>query len=134
MNARELNVVTRPADLAGASLRELLDGYETHRGPLVTAHLGIGTPKSPWRLRDAALGMLVCGQALAGHILAMRWVTVAEALSYGAPLEDVAAAMGLQPDEVAAGLRSWAGGQLREQRMTPAAHDDVVALVEGVQR
>jgi hypothetical protein len=126
--------ITRPADLATASLRELLDSYEAHRTPLVNARLGIGTARSAGRLRAAALDTLVCGQALVDHILAVRWVTVAEALTYGAPLAHVAAAMGLEPNEVAAGLRSWADGQLREQRMTPPQHAEVVALIEGVQR
>jgi hypothetical protein len=126
--------VTRPRDLSGVPLRELLDAWHAHLTPLVNARHGLGEPELAGRLRGDALDMLACGQALADQILAMRWVTVAEALVYGAPLADVAAAMGLEVDEVAAGLRSWADGQDQHAGMTAAARDDVYALLGGVAR
>ena len=57
-------------------------------------------------------------------------MTVADALTYGAPLAHVAAALSLDPDEVAAGLRSWADGQHEHAGMTAAARDEVYALLE----
>jgi hypothetical protein len=64
----------------------------------------------------------------------MRWVTVAEALAYGAPLADVAAAMGLEPVEVAAGLRSWADGQHQHAGLSAAGRDEIYGLLEEVAR
>ena len=58
-------------------------------------------------------------------------MSVVDALTCGAPLGDVAAAMGLEPEEVAAGLRSWADGQREHAGMSAAARDAVYALVEG---
>jgi hypothetical protein len=133
--ATEHNIhFTRPADLAGASLRELLDGYQAHLSALVYARHGIGDPEPVGRLRTDALDVLACGQALVDQIHAGRWVTVAEALVYGAPLAHVAAAMGLEVDEVAAGLRSWADGQHRHGGLSAAARDEVCALLDEVAR
>jgi hypothetical protein len=123
--------ITRPADLTGASLRELLAGYEAHTTPLVNARHGLGEPEPVGRLRADALDVLVCGQAIADYILAMRWVTVAESLAYGAPLGHVATAMGLEPDEVAAGLRSWADGQHQHAGMSAAARGEIYGLLDG---
>lgn len=128
----------RPADLANVSLTELLDAYHSHQAPLVRARHGIGEPAPVGRLRGHALDELACGQAVADRVLAGRWVTVADALRYAAPIAHVAAAMGLEPVEVVAGLRSWADGQLQLHRDTggqlgisPAEHDEVLALVEA---
>jgi hypothetical protein len=123
--------VTRPSDLAGASLRELLDGYQAHLSALVNACHGVGELEPVGRLRADALDVLACGQALADRLLAMRWATVVDALTYSAPLAHVAAAVGLEPDEVSAGLRSWADRQLSHGLMTPARHNEVYALLGG---
>ena len=56
-----------------------------------------------------------------------------DALSYGAPVGDVATASGLTPPEVAAGLRSWADGQHQRAGMPAAERDEVYALVDGVE-
>lgn len=130
--------ITRPADLASAPLRDLLDGYQSHVSALVNARHGIGEPEPVGRLRGDALDALACGQALADQILASRWVCVLDALTYAASVDDVAAAMGLDGSEVAAGLRSWADGQLRlryssggQLGITPAQHAEVLDLVAG---
>jgi hypothetical protein len=60
---------------------------------------------------------------------AHRWVTVAEALTYGATLGQVAAGMGLDVDEVRVGLAGWANGQHRFGHITDAEHDQVIALL-----
>ena len=62
-------------------------------------------------------------------MLASRWVTVADALTYGATIDQVATAMDLTSVEVAAGLRSWADGQRRFGHITDAEHDAVLALL-----
>ncbi|HEY2764584.1 MAG TPA: hypothetical protein VGJ13_11310 [Pseudonocardiaceae bacterium] len=41
----------------------------------------------------------------------------------------MAAAMGLDADELIAGLRGWAAGQLRFGHITPARHAEVLALL-----
>jgi hypothetical protein len=51
----------------------------------------------------------------------MPWVTVAEAPAYAAPAAHVAAALGLQINEVTAGPRSWTYGQHQHADMFTAA-------------
>lgn len=118
--------VTRPADLRNVSMRELLDAWHAHSGPLVNARHKLGAPWPAGRLARSALDALAVGQALADQLTNTRWVTVADALEYGARLDMVAAAMGLDVDEVAAGLTSWADGQHREHLMTDDRHDAVL--------
>jgi hypothetical protein len=123
-------IPTRPADPASTSLRDRLAGYESHLTPLVNTRLAGGEPEQVGHLRADALDALVYGQALCNRLPAMRSVTVAEALSYGAAVSHVAAALGLEIDEVAAGLRSWADGQHKHASMTTAARDEVHALLD----
>jgi hypothetical protein len=66
--------------------------------------------------------------------MAMRWVTAAETLTYGATVEHTAGAMGLDVDEVAIGLRMWADGQHQHAGMSVAARDEVYALLAEVTR
>ena len=63
-----------------------------------------------------------------------RWVTAVDAIANGAQLEHVARAMGLDVDEVTAGLRSWADGQHDRCGMSAAARDDVYALLGEMTR
>lgn len=121
--------VTRPHDLDGVSLRELLDAWHRHTGALVDARHGLGDPQPATRLAGHALDALAVGESVASRLTNTRWATVVDALTYGATLDHAAAAMGLERDEVATGLRSWADGQLRERLMAPAQHDDVLALL-----
>lgn len=123
--------VTRPGELLGASSRVLLDAFHDHIGRLVDARSGIGRQLSVGRLRAHALDALAVGEALAQQMLNMRWTNVLDALSYGATVDDTAAAMGLDVDEVQTGLRSWADGQFREGLATRAQYDAVLALVDG---
>ena len=39
----------------------------------------------------------------------------------------------LDPDELVFGLSRWADGELRERRLTPAQHDEVLALIDGAE-
>lgn len=125
-------IPTRPADLAGASLRELLDAWNRHTARLVDARHGLGDPPLPAaRLAGHGLDALAVGQALADHLMAARWVTAADALTYGATVEHTAAAMGLDVDEVAMGLRVWADGQHQHAGMSAAVRNEVYALLAG---
>jgi hypothetical protein len=120
-----------PGALAGVPLHDLLSWHEEHDASLVRARIGVGEPEPVGRFRADALDALVCGQTLADRLMAMRWVTVAEALAYGAPVTHVGAALGLGIDEVAAGLRSWADGQHLHAGMPAAARDEVHALLDN---
>ncbi len=116
--------------LAGVPLDDLLTGYQHHVAALVRARAGVGEPEPVRRLRTDALDALVCAQALTDRLMAMRWVTVADALAYGAPIGHVAAVLGLEINEVAAGLRSWADRQHQYAGMPMAARDEVYALLD----
>jgi hypothetical protein len=118
----------RPSDLDGVSLRELVESYRLHVGALVNARHGIGRPEPAGRLRVSALAIAV---AIVAQLAGDRWSNVVDALRFGAPLVDVAATMGLEVDEVAAGLRSWGDGQLEHCGMSAAARDEVYALAAG---
>jgi hypothetical protein len=62
-------------------------------------------------------------------VLVSRWVTVAEAITYGATIDQVAAGMGLDVGGVRVGLAGWADGQHRFGHITNAEHDQVIALL-----
>lgn len=122
--------VTGPADLAGLSRRELLDALDAHHRVLVDARHGIGNPQPPGRARAAALDALAYGRALAEAALRHEWLAQVEALEHGATLADVAAASGLDPDEVLAGVRSRVAGQVEHAGMSTATADRILALLE----
>jgi hypothetical protein len=122
--------ITRPADLAGASLRELLDAWHRHTARLVEARRGLGDPLPAARLARHGLDALALGQAIADQLMAMRWVTAVDSLAHGATADQVATAMGLDADEVAAKLQSWADGQLAYHLITAAQHDEALALLD----
>lgn len=117
-----------------APLATVLQAFAAHTLRVVDAMLGIGEPLPVETLARHAVAALVLQHTVAERVLYSRWTTVRDALTYGASIGDVAAAMGLDVDEVVAGLRSWAAGQLRHGLVTEAEHDAVVALVEDVQR
>lgn len=120
--------LARPGALAGVPLHA---GYEEHVASLVSARLAVGEPEPVGRIRADTLDALVCGQALAGRLTAMRWVTVAEALAYGTPVAHAPAPLSTATAEVTAGLRSWANGQHQHIGMSAATHDEVHALLDN---
>lgn len=130
MNA---SMPTCPTDVPDLGYAELADEYHRHIRALVDAHHGTGDPVSAGVLAGHAVAALATQHALAHRVLLTRWTTARDALTYGAGLDDTAAAMGLDPDEVAFGLTRWADGELREHRLTPVQHDAVLALVEGAE-
>jgi hypothetical protein len=101
-------IPTHPTDPASTSLRDPLAGNESHLTPLVNAGLGVDEPEPVGWVRADALDALAYGQALCDPLTAMRWVTLADALAYGALVSHVAAALGPKIAEVTTGLRSWA--------------------------
>lgn len=128
----------RPADFPhGTTLHALLDAFFSFLGKVTNACYGIGDSQPAEQTAAAALGALAAQHALAERLLAGRWCTVRDALVYGATLDDVAESMALERDEVAAGLRSWADGQLWLNRdstgqfgITPVEHAEVLALLD----
>jgi hypothetical protein len=123
---------TRPADIPHtAPLRRLLDALHDHQGRLVNARYAIGDPVPAEKLARHAVALLAIEHALADRVLASRWVTVAQALMYGATIDQAAAGMGLDVDKVRVGLAGWADGQRRFGHITDAEHDAVLALLDG---
>lgn len=76
-----------------------------------------------------ALAELACSAALSERALSGRWVVACEALDAGAGHEQVAAATGLEADELVAGLRGWANGQRRRGLISEDRHAAVLALL-----
>jgi hypothetical protein len=124
---------TRPGEIPHtASLRQVLDALHLHQGRLVDARHGLGNPVPAEQLARHAVALLAIEHTLADRVLVSRWVTVAEALTYGATIDQVAAGMGLDVDEVRVGLAGWADGQHRFGHISDVEHEQVIALlVEG---
>ena len=120
---------TCPADLPhDATLGELAEHLHRLIGPLVDARHGLGEPLPADQLAAHAIAALAVQHALAERALYSRWVIMCDALTHGATLEHTAAAMGLEVDEVAVGLRMWADGQHQHAGMSAAARDEVYAM------
>jgi hypothetical protein len=129
---RPTTMPTRPGDIPHtAPLRQVLDTLHLHQGRLVDARHGIGDPVPAEQLARHAVALLAIEPALANRVLISRWVTVAEALTYGATIDQVATGMGLDVDEVRVGLAGWADGQHRFGHITDAERDAVLALLDG---
>jgi hypothetical protein len=129
------NLPTRPADLPlSATLGQLVEAYHAHAGRLVDARHGLGEPLTAEQLAAHAVAALAVQHVLAERVLWPRWCDVRDALAHGATIDQVAAALGLDEDEVAAGLTSWVDGQRREDLITDVEHTEIVALVAGWQR
>jgi hypothetical protein len=103
-----LDDITSPADLDDAAAPELIQAWTLHRAALVDAHHGIGEPAPVGRLRASALGVLAIGEQLARRVAAERWMTVVEALAYGAHVPEVARALAVTPGDVVAGVHAYA--------------------------
>lgn len=122
---------TSPRDLpADLTPQRLVDALAVHQAVLLDVHLGLTDPPPATELTARAIAVLAVRHALVERLLAGRWVNASDALDLGATVGQVADAMGLDADEVVAGLRSWADGQLRYGFISDAQHDAVVALVE----
>jgi hypothetical protein len=121
----------RPADVSStAPLTTIATGLAGHEWVLVNARHGIGDPVPAEEVTQAASSALALQHALADRALDTGWVNARDALSHGATIDQVAAAMDLTPDEVAFGLGRWADGQRRHGLMAEYEHVTVLALVE----
>jgi hypothetical protein len=120
--------VARPSDLDAASLNELAQGWQDHVSALVDARHGLSDDR-PARLRSSALDALACGAAIVNRLQAAPWVSIADALEYGATLDDVAVALESPAEDVAAGVRSWADRQKDHGLMSDERHAQVLALL-----
>ncbi len=120
----------RPSDVPpDASLGELVEAVLDHWSTLVDSRHGLGDLVPAGQLAGHALAALATAHALAERVLAPRWVCVIDSLTYGATLRQVADAMGLDVDEVVAGLTSWADGQRREGSLSGDGHTAVLGLL-----
>ncbi|MPZ64555.1 MAG: hypothetical protein GEU83_03220 [Pseudonocardiaceae bacterium] len=122
----------RPSEIPHTvPLVTLAERYSAHRWPLLRASAGVGS-LSPAELAAHTLAALAFQAALADRAQAGRWVTARDALAAGADLAAVAAAMDLDVDAVAVGLREWADGQRAYGWMSDAEHKRVTALATRV--
>lgn len=115
----------RPSDVDGVPVRQLAGAWQDHNTDLTDDRLGNGVLREPARVRASALHALALGAALQQRVESARWVTALDALQTGASVDQLAAALALDAVEVAAGVRSWADGLVRQAAMTPAERDDV---------
>ena len=122
---------TRPSDLPdAATLGELLASYHGHL-------LAVVGSRGPVELMDSftaqhALAALATAQAVVDTFVSERWQLVRDALASGATVDEVGAALGgLEVDEVAAGLTSWADREHRAGGLSLDDYDAVIALIAG---
>lgn len=121
---------TTPTDVPDGPFGDLIDAHLNHLALLVAAHHEIGEPLPAAELARHAVAALAVQHAVAERLLHTRWCNACDALTYGASLDDTAAAMGLDADEVAFGLSRWVEGQHHQDLMTRAQLDEVLALIE----
>ena len=119
-----------PAQFEQSPRRELLDTFVDAEFVLVDARHGVGTPRTREDVAHAALVALATARALVGLLLRWEWVTQAEALKAGATLGEVAAASGLDIDEVLAGLRPRIAAQIEHACMPRAEADELLAVID----
>ncbi len=125
------DTLLRPDDLPGTvSLGRLLDSYLDHGRKVAGARAHVHLqPLTPDDVARHALAGIVCAGALADRVATGRWDLAREALTHGATVDDLAAAAGLDLDEVQAGLASWADTEQAQGRLTEDEHDAVRALL-----
>ena len=118
---------TTPADIpALVTVDELFTAYDEHLFAAVAARAA--------REPDArhAVVALTIGEAIVRTFLNERWQLVRDALAGGASADDAGAALGgIEVQEVAAGLTSWAEREHRRGRLTLDEVDAVIELIAG---
>jgi hypothetical protein len=123
---------TRPAEVPhGVGLAQLVEAYNGHQWEVL-----VGSRTRPADV-DAvfahALAALALLHALVDRLQAARWSTIRTALAADAGRgPEVAAACGLDGSEVAAGLRSWADGQVAAGLMARPEWGTVELLARSV--
>jgi hypothetical protein len=124
-----LQYVARPRDLDKITLHDLAQSYQDHVGALVNARYNIGARGRPARLQSAALDALAIGAQVVDRMQNERWITIVEALTYGASIEKVAVALDAEPASIIEGVTRWAEGQHEHELMTDEEHARVLALL-----
>lgn len=115
---------------ATVSLGRLLEGFLDHGRTVLGARVGVHPqPLTRDEVARHALARIVCARALVERVAGGQWDSVYEALDHGATLDDVAAAAGLDRDEVRTGLRSWAERERTADRLDDQEYDAVLALL-----
>lgn len=122
---------TRPDEVpADATVADLLDAYQGH---LVAVAAGWSrAPQAMGPLARHVVAPLAIAQAILDAFTVERWPPVRGGLAAGATVTEVGTAMGgLEVDEIAAGLGSWADRQHRAGALSLDDYDAVIALVAG---
>ena len=131
-----MNSPTRTACRPGRPTSRALHPYARSSTPSTCIRAGLSVPARhsigdaipAEQLARHAVALLAVEHALADRVLVSRWVTVAEALTYGATIDQVAAGMGLDVDEVRVGLAGWADGQHQFGHITTPSTTTLRAL------
>ncbi len=119
---------TSPADIPyDADLAVLVKRYHEHAWAL-TGQRRYG-PQPVSELAAHAVAALAVQHVIADRVLYGRWINVGDALAFGATVEQVAKAMGLDEDEVRGGLGRWVDGMVRVGHFSPAQRDAVLDLL-----
>ena len=121
---------TRPTDVPEeATVWELLDAYHWH---LALAVGGRSARSAPDGLHARhAVAALAIGQVVVDTFVTDRWPLVRDALARGVETLAVGGALGgLEVDEVAAGLTSWADRAHRAGALSLNDYDAVIALID----
>lgn len=128
LDAYERHLIALAAARASSPLR--LDSHRSETG-LAAARAG-SPPVLPARLVRHAVAALTLSQALVNGLAGERWPIVRDGLVAGAAVAELgAAAGGLEADEIAAGLASWADREHAEGRLSDAEWTRVHALAAG---
>ena len=132
---------TTPADVPSlATVYELFDAYHRHLMAAVAGRPGAVAGLRPATARRSpadeldrhAVAALAIGQAIVDTFAQERWPLVHDVLAAGGTADEAGAALGgLEPDEIAAGLVSWAGRAHRAGVLTVDEVDAVLELVAG---
>ncbi len=119
-----------PGEVPFAPLAQLAERYIDHAARLVDHRHGCGEPLAHAAVVEHALAALAYQRRLADEALAGRGLIVAEALTHGATVERVAAAVGLDVDQLRTELVRWAEGGVRAGYLTAADRDELLRLVQ----
>lgn len=122
----------RPEQFESSPRRDLLDALTDAEAIIVDAQHGIGTRRNRESVADAALLALAVARALVAVLLTREWLVQLDALRAGAPLAAVAAACGLDVDEVPAALRARIGEETDRGSLSRSTAGELLALLDRV--
>jgi hypothetical protein len=123
----------RPSDIPDdVSLAALGERYQQHRWALLDHRHGLSEPLGADEFRRHALAVLVYQAALVERAGVGRWVAAIDALAANTDPQAVAAAMGLDVEQLRIGIGVWASGQHREGLIDDARYEQVMDLVREV--